>query len=318
MPENQPKDNLSVLVVDDEEIIREVMGDILSDSGYKVDVAENGKVALEKLTEKPYDLVFADIRMPVMDGLEFLKKVKDSAPSLDVVMMTGFASVDIAVEAMKLGAFDFITKPCNADHIRIVSNRAIESKKLQKQAEEREYYRQLSLTDGLTELYNHRYFYDLLDIEISRTNRKKRNFCLHMIDVDDFKVYNDTLGHKQGDHALRSLAWLLKHHARISDMVCRYGGEEFSIISPETNTSEGKIAAARFRRIVEETEFEHQDVMPQKNLTISIGIACYPDDCRDPNELVRKADEALYQAKRDGKNKVVAWSEMPKNTIEKR
>jgi diguanylate cyclase (GGDEF)-like protein len=314
VPKDLPKDVHSVLVVDDEEIIRDVMRDILTDSGYLVDIAEDGKIALEKLKEKPYDLVFADIRMPVMDGLELLKRVKVSTPTLDIIMMTGFASVDIAVEAMRLGAFDFITKPCNADHIRIVARRVIDGKKLQKQAEEREYYRQLSLTDGLTELYNHRYFYDLLDIEVSRSNRKDRKFCLHMIDVDDFKIYNDTLGHKQGDHALRFLAWLLKHHARMSDMVCRYGGEEFAIIAPETDTDEARIAAERFRHIVEETEFEHQDVMPTKNITISLGIACFPDDSQDPNDLVRKADEALYQAKREGKNKVIAWSEMSKNS----
>jgi diguanylate cyclase (GGDEF)-like protein len=256
--------------------------------------------------------------MPVLDGLELLKQLKDSKVDIDVIMMTGFASVDIAVEAMKLGAFDFITKPCNADHIRMVARRALDSKEILKQAEEREYYRQLSLTDGLTELYNHRYFYDLLEIEVSRSNRKKRKFCLHMIDVDDFKTYNDTLGHKQGDHALRFLAWLLKHHARISDMVCRYGGEEFTIISPETNTAEGRTAAERLRQIVEATEFEHQEVTPRKNLTVSIGLACYPDDCQDPNELVQRADEALYQAKKEGKNRVVAWSEMPKNSKDKK
>lgn len=318
MPETQQKNPRAVLVVDDEEIIRNVMQDILNDSGYKVDVAENGEVALEMAKKAQYDLAFVDVRMPTMDGLEFLEKAKELEPDLDVIMMTGFASVDIAVEAMKLGAFDFITKPCNADHIRIVANKAVEGKKLKKQADESEFYRQLSLTDGLTELYNHRHFYDLLDIEISRSNRKDRTFCLHMIDVDDFKVYNDTLGHKQGDHVLRFLGWLLKHHARMSDMVCRYGGEEFSIISPETNTAEGKTAAERLRQIVEETEFEHQEILPTKNFTVSIGLACYPDDSREANDLVRKADEALYQAKKEGKNRVVTWVEMQSKTADKR
>jgi diguanylate cyclase (GGDEF)-like protein len=219
---------------------------------------------------------------------------------------------------MKLGAVDFITKPCNADHIRIVASRAIEGKNLKKQANESEYYRQLSLTDGLTELYNHRHFYDLLEIEMSRSNRKNRTFCVLMIDVDDFKEYNDTLGHTQGDHALRFLAWLLKHHARMSDMVCRYGGEEFSILSPETNTAQGIIAAERFRQIIEETEFEHQEIMSRKNLTISVGIACYPDDSQDVNELVKKADEALYQAKREGKNRVVTYAAMTEKAENKK
>lgn len=313
MPGTTPEKAPVVLVVDDEEIMQEVMRDILRESGYGVDAAENGEIALAKVEKNSYNLVFADIRMPVMDGMEFLKRAKDLEPDLDIIMMTGYASVDVAVEAMKLGAVDFITKPFNLEHIRIVASRAIERKELRKLAEEGEYYKRLSLTDGLTELYNHRHFYRLLNIEVSRSERKDYNFCVLMIDVDDFKVYNDTMGHTDGDYVLRFLAWLLKHHARMPDMVCRYGGEEFSIILAETNAAEGKLAGERFRRIVEKTEFDHQNVQPSGNLTISAGVACFPDDSRSPDDLVKKADEALYQAKREGKNRVVAWAEMPEN-----
>ncbi len=139
-----------------------------------------------------------------------------------------------------------------------------------------------------------------------------------MIDVDEFKIYNDTLGHTAGDYALRFLAWLLKHHARMSDMVCRYGGEEFAIILAETSADEGKMAAQRFRRIVEEAEFEGQEVVHNGSLSISVGLACYPDDARSPEELLKKADEALYKAKREGKNRVVIWSEMSKSSADKK
>lgn len=318
MPDGDGERTPAILVVDDEEIMQDVMRDILAESGYEIEIAENGQRALDKVESGNFDLVFADIRMPLMDGMEFLKRAKDSNPQLDIIMMTGYASVDVAVEAMKLGAFDFITKPFNLEHIRIVAARAIESKKLKKQAEEGEYYKQLSLTDGLTELYNHRHFYRLLNIEVSRAERKGCNFCVLMIDVDDFKIYNDTLGHTDGDYALRFFAWLLKHHARLSDMVCRYGGEEFAIILAETDAAEGKMAAERFRRIIEESEFEHQEVLPSGNLTLSAGVAAFPDDSRSPDELVKMADEAMYQAKREGKNRVVAWAEMQKNAAEKK
>ena len=158
-------------------------------------------------------------------------------------------------------------------------------------------------------MHNHRYFHQLLKAEISRSERSDRAFCLLMIDVDYFKLYNDALGHPTGDDALKFLAWLLKHHSRLSDMVCRYGGEEFSIILPETDILQGKVVGERLRRIVQETSIERQEVLPGGSLTISIGVACYPDDARAADEIVEKADQALYQAKRDGRNRVVTWDE---------
>ncbi len=310
MPEDHPQILPRILVVDDENIMRDVMRDILGESGYEVDAVVSGDEALAMLKENEYSLVFADIRMPKMDGMELLRRAKHLSPDLDIIMMTGYASVDIAVEAMKLGAFDFITKPFNLDHVRIVTERAIERKALKKQAEEGEYYKKISLLDGLTELYNYRQFHHLLKTELNRSKRHRRKFCIFMIDVDNFKVYNDSLGHPAGDEALRFLAWLLKHHARASDMVCRYGGEEFAIILPETNLSESRIAANRLRRIVEETEFNGQEVMPNANLTVSIGIACHPDDAQSAETLLEHADDALYRAKKNGKNRVVAWADM--------
>lgn len=301
---------LPVLVIDDEPVMQDVMKDILADCGYDVDVESNGESGLAQLKEKDYALVFADVRMPKMDGMEFLRRAKHLNPDLDIIMMTGYATVDIAVEAMKLGARDFVTKPFNLDHIKLVAARATERRILKKQAEEVEYYKKISLTDGLTELYNHRYFHQLLDTEVSRSKRNNRKFCLLMIDVDDFKSYNDALGHPAGDEALKFLGWLLRHHARISDSVCRYGGEEFTIILSETVQPEGKLAAERLRRIVEETEFDRQEVMPRGNLTVSIGVACYPDDGASADMIVHNADRALYHAKREGKNLIATWSDL--------
>ena len=132
-----------ILVVDDERIMQDVLRDILSDSGYEVETVENGQIALEEIDASDYALVFADIRMPVMDGMEFLRRARDAKPDISIIMMTGYASIDVAVEAMKLGAHDFITKPFNLEHVRVVAERAVQQQDLKQRAEQGEYYRQL-------------------------------------------------------------------------------------------------------------------------------------------------------------------------------
>lgn len=305
-----------VLVVDDEKVLQDVMQDILGQSGYVVEAASDGEEALAKLKRQPFGLVFTDIRMPKMDGLELLRRIKHLSPDVDVIMMTGYATVDVAVEAMKLGAADFITKPFNLDHVLIVAHRVSERRRLMKQVQEGEYYRKMSLTDGLTELYNRRHFHSTMSAEVSRSKRTNRKFSVLMLDVDHFKVYNDTLGHPAGDEALKFLAWLLKHHSRHSDTVFRYGGEEFAIILPETCGADARLTAERLRRVVAETDFEREDVVPGGQLTVSIGVACYPDDATDAEDLVHKADQALYRAKRTGRNKTVAWADVQRETLQ--
>lgn len=163
---------------------------------------------------------------------------------------------------------------------------------------------ELSVKDGLTGLYNHRYFYTNLKKELERTQRYGTNLSLLILDVDDFKHYNDTFGHMKGDDVLRAIAGIIGSNLRGADIACRYGGEEFAIILPESTKEGAAVTAERIRRAIEAHVFPHEKSQPLGNVTASIGVSAYPADSIEPDSLVKGADAALYRAKREGKNRV--------------
>lgn len=173
----------------------------------------------------------------------------------------------------------------------------------------------LSRTDWLTGLWNTRHFSDVLEEKIKATSEANMSLGLMMADMDNFKRFNDTLGHQEGDHAIRRVADILRRFSRKSDFVCRYGGEEFCVIMSKTGKNEAEIISERLRSEIENS-FKHDDSIPERlKLTISIGLAIYPTDSADKNELIRKADIALYTAKRLGKNRTCLFGEaMSKDT----
>jgi diguanylate cyclase (GGDEF)-like protein len=157
----------------------------------------------------------------------------------------------------------------------------------------------LSVTDGLTGLTNHRALMQRLNEEGVRSRRNERAFSVIMADVDHFKQYNDQFGHPEGDQVLKAMASILKDSTRTVDCVARYGGEEFAVVLPETDITGALEVAERIRSRVERTEF------PKRKITLSIGVAEFPRDATTPGEIVVVADEALYVAKRQGRNQVV-------------
>lgn len=303
--ESEKKSPTRILVVDDEEIMRTFLKEVLSDEGYVIDLAVSGRDAVEKMGASQYDIVITDIVMPELDGLGVVAAAKDLPYEVDVVVMTGYASMGTAVESMKLGAIDYITKPFNIDQIRIIVSNAVKERSLKRQAAEGEFYKELSRKDGLTDLYNHRFFHQLLETEVSRGKRYSRVVSLIMIDIDNFKRFNDSHGHPAGDVALRQLARLLRQSSRACDFVARYGGEEFAIIAPEATPDAARRMAERIREVVAETVFEGEEAMPGASLTISLGVATFPMQASDKGELVERSDQALYRAKALGRNRVV-------------
>lgn len=161
-----------------------------------------------------------------------------------------------------------------------------------------------AITDHLTNLFNYRYFSEQLVRECNRAHRHNSRFTLLMLDIDFFKSYNDTFGHQAGDLVLKRIGDLLRENTRGSDFVARYGGEEFVIICPELSKKEGKQLAEKLCHIVGSTPFPLEEKLPHKKITISIGVAGFPDDTQSPQELIRFADIALYKAKNSGRNQV--------------
>ncbi|KNZ70089.1 GAF sensor-containing diguanylate cyclase [Thermincola ferriacetica] len=175
----------------------------------------------------------------------------------------------------------------------------------------------LAITDGLTKVYNHRYFYKKFEEEYQRSQRYGCKFSVIMIDIDYFKRFNDEFGHKAGDTALFTVAKIIKKNTRNIDTVARYGGEEFAILLPETDSGDAKTVAERIRKAISETVFRIADDKPPVGVTVSIGVSSYPADTKDPQQVVELADQALYYSKEHGKNRVTVWSQMNLTPVEK-
>jgi len=301
------KKNISILIVDDEKDPRDTLAELLTEEGYDVHGADSGSAALEMLGSDHYDLVITDLIMPRVDGIALTKNIKSLNIDVPIIVVTGFATIEYAVESMKAGAFDFITKPFNFEQIKLTIAEALETKRLRQLASESEFYRQLSHSDELTQLANYRAFYETFQREIERALRYDRPLALLMIDIDDFKKCNDTYGHLAGDSALKQIAGLIKKSTRGSDFIARYGGEEFFAVLPETEEPEAMAVAERIRSEIERHVFVDERQNEIAHLSVTIGISSLPQRAMNKRDLIRTADFALYRGKTFGKNRVVLF-----------
>ena len=288
------KKSADVLVIEDEKESSETLGQVLYAAGHNVSMATSAKEGLKMLKDIKCAVVIAELRMPDMSGSELVRAIKNLDAKISVVVITPYLFINSAIEVMEDGAFGYITKPFNPSEIRIVVEHAVERYFLMDEANKKSYYYDLSILDGLTGVYNHRYLHEVMDREITRARRYPQHLCAIMTDVDNFKKYNDTNGHMAGDELLRGLTNLFVRSIRNLDMVFRYGGEEFVILMIETDKKGAALAAERMLNLVRLS-------LPT---TVSMGISDYPADASDKDVLIDKADKALYQAKTTGKNKV--------------
>ncbi len=305
--------HINILVVDDEESIRDIVAQVLGDDGHKVATAQSAEAGLKIIDKAPIHLVITDIRMDGMDGIELLEKIKAASPEIEVVIMTSHASLETSVKSLRAGAFDYLMKPFDdIDAISTMVNRVIdkiqqdqqEQKIVENLKDENKELNQLAQRDGLTQLYNHRYFKNRFTEEVSRANRYNRTLSLIFLDVDYFKVFNDRNGHPMGDTLLKELASILQSRIRNVDFVARYGGEEFVAVLPETDKKGALTLANSIREQISTHPFEGRENQPDHNITVSIGIATYPNDGMSADALIKHSDDALYLAKRNGRNRV--------------
>jgi two-component system cell cycle response regulator len=298
----EPAPPKKILIVDDDETVRESLNDFLEFHDFVVTAVASAAQALEIMASNEFDLVISDLVMPKMDGIALVKSIRDSGKDVPFLVMTGFASIEYAVESMKAGATDFLTKPLKFDHVMLIIKRVLETSALRKMAREREYYKDLSNSDGLTKISNYRHFNHVLQLEIDRQRRYHRPLTLLMIDIDDFKKTNDRYGHLMGDMVLIKIAALLTAEIRGFDFVARYGGDEFTIILPEVSEREALPVGRRIMKSIGTHEFkspEHKDI---GSVGVTIGIASFPKDALEGQDLVAKADRAMYAGKSAGKN----------------
>jgi len=298
------------LIIDDSEAVRSRVKDTLGACGLFDTILEatDGLMGFKLLREHPVDIVFCDLIMRGVDGFKFLalKRSDRNFDDVPVILLTGQENVGNKVRALDSGASDYLVKPF--DDAELVARARVHLKVKQLQDALREKNRELedlSRRDPLTGIANRRAFHEALDVEYARCARYGRPFSFMMVDLDHFKAVNDTHGHQAGDLALISSAQVLVGQLRSNDLVGRYGGEEFAVILPETPHAAALQVAERCRVKIASTPLTYNDTV--FSVTASMGLASLPDPrAHSTEELIRLADEALYDAKRQGRNRLIA------------
>ena len=287
-----------VLIVDDAPDTLEIIQKLFHYEGYDVLIASTGEEGVKKVEEENPEVILMDINLPGIDGTEALKRIRTINPQQCVIMLTAFATVDNAIQALKEGASDFVKKPFENEHLIHIVSQCFEKHRTLKEKENlEEEVRRLSVTDDLTGLYNHRHFFKTLEAELARLKRQRTSLSLMMFDLDSFKSYNDLYGHLEGDKVLRKIGEIVSHSIRYNvDSGYRYGGDEFAVLLIGASVDQATVIAERIRSLIEQSEF-------RKKTTVSIGLSEYRDPL-DLEEFVKSADDAMYIAKHSGGNRL--------------
>jgi len=293
---------IHVLIVDDDLSVRNTIHEYIANAGFSALAASSAEEALELISKNDFAVVITDIRLPGLGGLELTKVIKKKNGA-DVIVVTGYSDDYSYEEAINIGASDFVIKPVRLEELLLRLKRVLKERQLStERTRMMQKLQKLATTDGLTKLYNSRSFYTQLELEVDRYNRYKHPLSLLLLDIDNFKEFNDTFGHLEGDKVLVRFSQIIKSCLRINDSAYRYGGEEFTVILPETTGDEAKTVAQRIRSTLEAEKFKP---IPDKNakITISIGVTQYfPKE--ELSAFIRRADKAMYLSKKNGRNRV--------------
>jgi diguanylate cyclase (GGDEF)-like protein len=292
---------MKVLIVDDQPELRHVLRICLSAAGLEILEAGNGQKALAAVKEHSPEIVILDVMLPDVNGIEVCSQIRQTAPGMSsyIIMLSARTEITHRVTGLESGADAYLTKPFEPQEIMAqlrVGIRAVENRKS-------------FLTDPLTGIFGRRAFDALLDQTIARSHRHQVPLSLAMIDIDNFKMVNDSGGHATGDAVLREFAELLCQEARESDLYFRWGGEEFTWLLSDTDLAGARIATDRFREMVTRKQFAAVG-----SLTVSIGVAVL-NEAENGASLCARADAALYRAKDGGRNRVECDQPQPLSAI---
>jgi two-component system cell cycle response regulator len=295
-------EDLKILLVDDDRASLKLTSRLLERDGYCVTTAYNGQQAHDLILKTQPDLVLCDWEMPEMNGPELCREIRKNAPSASIyfIFVTARNGVNDVLEGFASGADDFLTKPINRGELLARVTAAARRLEIERKL------RVASQIDPLTRVLNRREFRKRTQTEWDRSVRHNCQLACVMLDLDFFKRVNDVHGHAAGDVTLSAIAGLLRDGCRASDLVSRYGGEEFCVLLPETDEAGAMIWAERLRIAVEEIAIPVPSGV--LGVTASMGVAERLEDTDGPDAMIEMADQALAVAKRSGRNRVVRFS----------
>lgn len=304
MPSNQTNESderrHSVLVIDDSEDVHRLLQARLRQENVTLLSALDGATGLAMAEQEAPSLILLDLDMPDLDGFEVLRQLKETTSSRDipVIVLSGLHSPADKVVAFDLGAVDYVTKPFDLMELRVRLRAALRMSDLV------DMLGRLAHVDGLTGLWNRAHFDDRWAASIADNQRHGKSLSVALFDLDHFKSINDTYGHPAGDAVLQSFAKLVKRVCRITDIACRYGGEEFALIFPDTSPED---AAGVCERIRQELSEMNWPAHPERKITVSIGVTGTDRTVEiAPEKWLDDTDKTLYRAKKGGRNQVIA------------
>jgi diguanylate cyclase (GGDEF)-like protein len=298
-----------IVVADDDQVTRELLGEILRSNGYDVEVVPDGQAAVERVGKGGVDLVLLDAVMPQLSGIEACRVLKGMSVEsfLPVILAAARTDPSSRVDGLKIGADDYVTKPFEEEELLLRVAGMLTLKSVHDEvAAARAKLERVSTKDELTGLYNYRYLHTRLTEEFRRAERQHEPLSACLLDIDRLRTHNERGGRATGDAILRGVAEVIKKTVRDTDVVARYGPDEFLLLLPSTHLAGSLAAGERIWREVSVRVWERS----AGRVTASIGVALFPSrDVRAKDALLKSADLALSQAKRDGGNRLCVFQQ---------
>jgi len=302
-------ENVKTLLIEDYERVARRISGYLEETVDQIDLdnVSEGQLTTENLAQ--YDLFIISLSLRDVDGLRLCSSIRSSENTRHspILVLIDEGDHERLIQAMEIGVTDYVTRPIDGNELVARVKSQVRHKrfadhlrgKMQKNME-------LAVTDSVTNLYNRHFLDTHLDNIFAKEAEKRPKTSLLMLDIDNFKIVNDTYGHASGDEVLEEFSKRISDNMRSIDLVARYGGEEFVVVMPETDSEFAMFIAERVRKQISDKPFEISGSPTPINITVSIGVSIISDECNSKEKLLKDADEGLYRAKDTGKNRVCA------------